>query len=147
MPKPVFRLASLQKYRGHQRDLCRQYLAEALADQRGVESELAANEHHREQQLDEIRDKTGIGRVNIDAIVSRRFHAGQLAHEIRTIKQRLDLVLKQVDLCRRALIQADQRVKALEKLEEKQLNEFLFEQERKASREREENWIATHAYH
>lgn len=144
MRKFVFTLAGLLKYRVHQRDLCRQLLAEVLADDAALEQQQHETDRARDEQLREMQGLLQSGRVDIDRSAARRYHAGQLTIDLRLLEQRRRLVAQQIARCRQALVMADQRVKALEKLREQQLAEFLQERERAESREREENWLAVH---
>jgi flagellar biosynthesis chaperone FliJ len=137
-----FRLESLQKYRENERDLCRQSLAQALA----VEAELAEQhadvEREREATLAELRDLNDGDKLVIDRAAARRYHAGQLAYRLRQLDLQRQQAAVLVAQCRQVLVQADQGVKVLEKLSEKQQMEFEAELERHAAREREDNWQA-----
>jgi flagellar biosynthesis chaperone FliJ len=61
-------------------------------------------------------------------------------------ERRARLAEDQVELCRRALVLADQKVKSLENLEEQDRSAFIQRQEQKDSREREDNWLSINAY-
>ena len=96
-------------------------------------------------QIDELRSLGGSGGVNVDASVSRRSYAGQLSGNICHIEADRTTLRRQIELCRQALIRADQAVKSLEKLAEQQRTEFVYTQERVESRELEQTWQAIHA--
>jgi flagellar export protein FliJ len=146
VPRFLFKFAPLLKYRRHQRDLCRQLLAEVMAeDQRLIERRQQV-EAARTLQLGEMRELLGVGTVDIDRSAARRFHAGQLVGDMRRLEAERQLVAQQLARCREALVQADQRVKALEKLAEKQAAEFAQDQERRTARDLEESWLAAHAH-
>ena len=135
-----FRLQALQQYREHQRDLCRQLLAEALHE----ESELLRRRdlltREREQILTEMGALELERRVNVDQAAARRYHAAQLQADVRQIDADRQRLAQRIQLCRQALSKADQGVKVLEKLAEKQKLEFLQGVEKAESREREEGW-------
>lgn len=142
MSKFRFRLESLQKFRENQRDLCRQALAQALAAEATLAEQHADVEREREATLAELRAFNDEDKLSIDRAAARRYHAGQLAYRLRQLdlqRQQAALVVTQ---CRQLLVQADQGVKVLEKLSEKQQAEFEAEVERHAAREREDNWQA-----
>lgn len=142
MSKFRFRLESLQKFRENQRDLCRQALAQALAAEATLAEQHADVEREREATLAELRAFNDEDKLSIDRAAARRYHAGQLAYRLRQLdlqRQQAALVVTQ---CRQLLVQADQGVKVLEKLSEKQQAEFEAEVERRAAREREDNWQA-----
>lgn len=134
----AYKFEPVLKLRRNQRDLCRQLLADAL--RRDDELLLARGRvvADRHVQLDEIREKGRGGDVDIDGSASRRFYAGQLIGDIGRIERQRALAAQQIALCRQHLLKADQAVKVLEKLEEKQRSDFQFEQERRAARELDE---------
>lgn len=142
MPAFQFRLASLQKYRESQRDVCRQALAQALAHEAEFASEKSRFEAEREGLLEEMRSINDGQQLSINQAAVRRYHAGQLARQIVQIEQLRQQAEEVVLKCRQGLVLADQAVKVLEKLSERQLEEYLADQERRAAREREENWQA-----
>lgn len=137
-----FRLESLQKYRENQRDLCRQALAQALAREAELAGQRADVEREREATLSELRALNESGTLPINRAAARRYHAGQLTYRIRQLELQRQQASALVVRCRELLVQADQGVKVLEKLSEKQFAEYEAEVERQASREREENWQA-----
>lgn len=142
MPQFRFRLESLQKFRENQRDLRRQALAQALAAEASLVEQQVEVERERESTLAELRAFNDGDRLSIDRAAARRYHAGQLAYRLRQLdlqRQQAAIVVAQ---CRQLLVQADQGVKVLEKLSEKQQAEFEAELERHAAREREDNWQA-----
>jgi flagellar biosynthesis chaperone FliJ len=65
-----------------------------------------------------------------------------LSAEIQGLALRRREVAEQVSLCRKALVKADQGVKVLEQLRERQLREFERAEEHREAREREEIWQA-----
>lgn len=140
MKKFTFKLESLLRLRRNQRDLCHQLLAEVM---RREEELLAARQHvetDRRMQLAEMQELTSEGDVNVEGVTTRRYYAGQLIGDIGSIERQRQIVAQQLVLCRRRLMQADQAVKMLEKLSDKQLSEFQSEQERRDARELDECW-------
>ena len=95
-----FRLASLLKYRSHQRDLCRQYLAEVLATDQQLVDEISSLSTTRESELIELRQQASVGKLPIDALRTLRFHVGQLQYDIVSTQQKRVLVGQQIQLCR-----------------------------------------------
>lgn len=144
MPRFNFRLTALLKLRRNQRDICQQRLTEGLArDAQMVEMRMAA-EKDRSAQLNEIRELSAAGDMNVDGAAARRYFATQLTGDLLNIEHHRRELAKYIGQCRQALMLADQAVKALEKLEENQRIEFNQEQERRAGRELEETWQARH---
>lgn len=146
MKKFSFKFDPLLKLRKNQRDICRQLLAEVL----GRDDELATRrrqvEAERLTQIDELRIlSTGGNEMNIDASTSRRHYAVQLTGNLGDIDARRADLAGQIVLCRQALVRADQSVKSLEKLAEKQQTEFIYHQEQIETHALEETWQAIHA--
>lgn len=144
MPRFRFSLESLLMYRRTQRDLCRQLLGRALAQDAELAAQQAEWTRQRAEQLDELRKLGEAGAMEVERSASRRYHAGRLSVEIRQVELAREQAARQIELCRQALVRADQSVKALENLAAKQHAEYLAAQERRESREREENWLAAH---
>jgi flagellar protein FliJ len=138
----VFPLRGLLNYRKNRRDLCRMLLAQLLADDRSLAADRTNLTAARAQQLDEIRRINERRPLPIDASATRRYHSIQLLARIRGVDERRELLAGQLRLCREALTRADADVKALERLEEKQLAAFLYEANRREQREREDLWSA-----
>ena len=136
-------LAARQDRRSHDRGLAA-FTSQSRDDARLVDSRRRL-EDFRLRQLDELRDLGRAGAVNVDQSAARRYHSAQLAAEVRLVDHRRTIVAQQLDLCRQALVRADQEVKALEKIEERQRGEFVYEAERQAARELEDAWSAARA--
>lgn len=139
-----FPLASVLKYRSHVREQRRAMLAAVLAELARVDARRSAVEAQRELQLNELRATTSAGAVDVDKAAARRFHASLLTFDLLRIAQERALVESQVAAVRAALVAADQAVKAIEKLETRQRDEWEARQVKRADREREEAWQATH---
>lgn len=145
MKKFAFKLDPLLKLRTNQRDQCQQMLAGVLRRDDELVHRRNEAERDRRTQIDELRRLGGGGGVNIDASVSRRSYAGQLSGNIGNIEAERTALKRQIDLCRQALIRADQAVKSLEKLAEQQQTEFVFTQHGIEARELEQTWQAVRA--
>jgi flagellar protein FliJ len=138
----VFSLAALLKYRKNRRDHCQRLLAQILADDAGLMSQRERLIAERQQQFEEIRQLSRKGHVTVEGAASRRFHSIQILINVRGVDERRKLVAQQLQLCRQALSKADAEVKVLERLEEKQRAEFIYQAERRAQFEREDAWSA-----
>jgi flagellar protein FliJ len=144
MARYQFRLASLLKYRESLRDQCRQVLAQWLRRDADLTTEQQRLEDERELQLSEMRAEQTDGTLQVDRLASRRYRAGQISGELAGLAQQRDELARQISLCRQALVKADQGVKVLEQLSDKQLAEFLAADEKRQARDREEIWQAGH---
>lgn len=146
MKIPPFRLLAPLRYRRHQRDLVRGLLAESIAELTRCRTEIEDLEQEKARADADLGLSTGPGRINVDGAVSRRIHLGHLKAMLLDAERRARLAEDQVELCRRALVLADQKVKSLENLEEQDRSAFIQRQEQKDSREREDNWLSINAY-
>lgn len=145
MARFQFRLASLLKYRESLRNQCRQMLAQWLARDAELIAEQRSLEQERERQLSEMRsEQSDASRLSVERLIARRYRAGQISADLSSLAERRRAVTEQVSLCRQALVKADQGVKALEQLADKQFAEFLLTDEQRQAREREEIWLAGH---
>jgi flagellar export protein FliJ len=146
MKKFAFKLDPLLKLRANQRDQCQQSLAEVLRRDDELVHKHSETERDRRAQIDELRSLGSPGGgVNVDASVSRRSYAGHLSGHMGTIAAERMALARQIELCRQALIRADQAVKSLEKLAERQRSEFVFAQQSVETRELEQTWQAVRA--
>lgn len=144
MARFSFRLEPVLKYRRSLREQVLQMLAQLLRDVENLQRQEAEAAQERQRQIDELRQIGAGGAVDIDRAATRRYHAGALTVEIQNLERNRAAVEGQVQLCRQALARVDQDVKLLEKLKEKQLAEYLHEQEKRSAREREDAWIGAH---
>jgi flagellar export protein FliJ len=137
-----FRLQSLLNYREHRRDLCRQRLAAVLAEDAELVRQRDAVLAARGEMLDQLQALQQQPRLEVDPMAARRYHAGQLAADAVRLQQSRVQLAARIAQCRQELIQADQAVKVLEQLADKQRQQAADDQERRESREREEIWQA-----
>jgi flagellar export protein FliJ len=146
MKKFLFKLNPLLKLRRNERDVRQQLLADVLRRDSVLVARRRKFETDREMQIDELRALAGrASEIDVDAAAARRHYAVQLLGMMHEIDVQRAALATKIEDCRQALIRADQAVKALEKLAEKQEGEFIFQQERLESRALEEAWQAIHA--
>jgi flagellar protein FliJ len=145
MPRFVFRFETLLKFRQHRRDMVVTFLGQLMSDDRRFVEQRAEMEAKRRGQLDEIRELANHTTINIDQAATRRYYAGQITGEIQQVLRQRNVLGEQIAQCRQALVKTDQDVKVLEKLKEKQKQEFHADELRKSGRELEETWLAAHA--
>lgn len=145
MKKFDFKLKPVLKLRQYRRDLCRQLLAQILADDAALIAERQRHENNRRAQLEELKTISASGGINVDRSASRRYFCGQLTVAMKIVDQRREIVAQQLEMCRKALVRADQEVKSLEKIEATQRAEFDYENEKSAARELEDAWMGAHS--
>jgi flagellar FliJ protein len=137
-----FQLEPLLRFRRHRRDLCRQVLAQLVADDRALAAQQQAVERSRAELLDELRGIGKQGEVDVDRAVTRRDFAGQLVADAKLLQHRKTLLAAQLELCRQALLKSDQEVKAIEKLEDQRRAEFEYQNARRGQQMLEDAWSA-----
>jgi flagellar export protein FliJ len=143
VPKFQFKLETLLTMRLGRRDQHRQALAEILNRDAELAAEMERTVQQRLGQLQELRNLNSSRAMNVDATSARRYFAGQLTSEIAGIEYQQNIVAEQLEICRQTLVKADQDVKALENLKDKQRVEFLQLQEQRDQRELEDSWSST----
>ena len=140
-----FPLEPLLDYRKHRRDLCRQQLAQTYAEEQSLQVQQQRLEQQRTQLIAELRELGAHGEVDIERAASRRYYAGRLLGDIAAMVRQRQAVRERMELCRRDVIKADQDVKVLEKLKQKQQTVFRDDAERREGRELEDTWSAARA--
>uniref|UniRef100_A0A7C4LK87 Flagellar FliJ protein n=1 Tax=Schlesneria paludicola TaxID=360056 RepID=A0A7C4LK87_9PLAN len=138
----TFRLAALQRYREHLRDVLRQQLADLLSRDAALTRQRDDCLERRAEMLRQMRDLQQRPTLEIDAAALRRYHASQLTAEARRLEVERQQLAGLIAACRQRLILADQGVKVLEKLADRQREEIERSREHKEAREREEAWQA-----
>jgi flagellar export protein FliJ len=142
----VFQFETLLVLRKNQRDVCRQLLADVLRCDGELADRRRAIETDRRTLIDELRHLSAGGHeLDIDATTTRRNFTVQLSSNLDEIDARRAELAGQIDLRRQDLVRAEQVVKSLEKLAERQQAEFLYHQDRASSRALEDAWQAIEA--
>lgn len=143
MARFKFQLDSLMKYREFQRDQCRQVLADVLKQESDLLDEIKQSQTEREQVSEEIRAGSIQGELNVQQNASRRFYLTQIDQKVRQFHLQLEQTRQQLELCRKAVQQADAAVKALEQLKETRLKKHEYLEEKKLEVEMQDTWSAT----
>ncbi|MDA0834595.1 MAG: flagellar FliJ family protein [Planctomycetota bacterium] len=138
----IFPLEAVRKIRRHRLDLCEQLLGYVLGEARKLDAQMSELQSSRDLQLSEIRQGTGEGAVDVDRTASRRFYAGRVSVDIAEVEHHRHIVGQQLELCRHAIVKAEQELKVIDKIEQRRREEFDRQQERKEQFEREEAWQA-----
>ncbi len=131
MPKFRYRLASLLKLREATRDerraeLAEAYQAETVLAQRRRELDGAIRDN-REQ----LRETAGAGQINVDTLVGGHRHQLLLAAQQQLMDRQRQQLETEIERRRERLVEADQEVRAMEKLRERQQGRFQYEEDRK----------------
>lgn len=140
MKRFVFQFASLLVVRKNHRDVRQRTLAEARRRVSEIEDRRQRVIGERTEQLDQLRQMGLAGRLDVDAAARRRFFASQLMVDLARLDHEWAVAEEIARVCQAELVKADQAVKVLENLEEKQRTEFIATEESRAQRELEEAW-------
>ncbi len=121
---------------------CRQKLAEVLSEEQKLQDHRAELEVERRRQLQELRQLAESSDLSVDAATRRRYFAGQLDMQLLVVNEQLLLLQVDSDKCRAALVQADQDVQTLERLEELHVAGTTYESRRRSEIELADQWQA-----
>ncbi len=142
MSRFVFRLQSLLKYRESLRDQVRAQLARLLAADAQLVAQRDGHLEARTATLEEMIVLQAAPQCDVNQLAARRYHAGYLLNEARRVEQQRSELAVYVTACRKKLVAADQDVKVLEQLADRQRVEHEQIEEQRESRSREEAWQA-----
>jgi flagellar biosynthesis chaperone FliJ len=142
MSRFVFRLQSLLKYRESLRDQVRAKLARLLAADAQLVARRDSHLEARTTTLEEMIALQAAPLCDVNQLAARRYHAGYLLNEARLVEQQRVELAVYVTACRKELVVADQEVKVLEQLADRQRLEHEQIAEQRESRSREEAWQA-----
>lgn len=131
-----FRLASVARLREAVRDERRAQLADALGVQNVLEDKIAVVDG----ELSEARrlQTAPLGLVDVDRLLNGERYEVVLAAERAGLQLQLAKVLTEVAKRREALVAADQDVKALDKLRDRERDQWRQQAERESMRELDE---------
>lgn len=136
-------LETVLRVRRHQRDQVRMALAQLLSDARTVEERRLRTEHERSETLADLRSTTMSGGLDVDRAAALRYHAARLSIEIAKDAAEGATRSEHVRAAQAMLAQADQAVKAVEKLIERNAAEQRRVAERSTDREATDRFSAT----
>ena len=138
-----FSLNKVLDYRRHLRLERRQDLAVVLADEQSRLAHRSRLEQEKRRQLEELGRLAESSSLSVDAATRRRDFVSQLEVELIVVDQQLLQSRKEIEQRRTALVQADQDVQTLERLEEKHVSREAYESRRRSEREFGEQWAVS----
>jgi flagellar export protein FliJ len=138
MPKFNFRLATLLRLRELARDERRSQLAQAYRAQELLEGQARQIEEH----LGELRQRTrrvcSPGEINVDRLMeARRFEMVLLAHR-QDIERKQEMVEAEIQRRRQAVVEANREVQVLQRLRERQHEQYRAEENRREIKQLDE---------
>lgn len=135
-----FRFESLLNYRTSLREQCRQLLGQAIALENSLDRQIEQTTQLRADQTSQLRQIAEHPQLDIDAARSRQLYSTVLAGEILKLKHQRELAGKQTAAARQALVEADKRVRVLERLQERQQAARQLAEQRAIQHQLEEAW-------
>jgi len=134
MPPFRFRLGSLEKFRRQVRERCQLKLAAAEADHQRLDSERRDVERQLVALRHAVRGSVGPGRVDVVRLASANDFESGLRAELERLDQRTSVLAAEVARCREAVVEADRDVRTLEKLRQRQHEQFQADERRAESK-------------
>lgn len=130
MAKLQFRLATLQRLRESHRDEMRAKLAEAYQAEQMLQEQKqsvhAEEEKLRQLHLSSVQEEN----PNVSVLLEAQRYGSALKGQLTTIESQSKMLAAETEKRRQALVEADQQVRVLEKLYERQLKDHSLEQQR-----------------
>jgi flagellar FliJ protein len=128
MARFQFRLKTLYAIREATRDERRAQLAEAYAADRKLKDRRAALEQELNEQQQWFRAGIAPGRVDVDRLLTVNRYELVVCAEINVVTQHEQTLAEEIERRRQTLLAADREVRVLEKLRERQLEQFRQQQ-------------------
>lgn len=125
MARFEFRLKTLLTLRQGERERCRAELAAAYALARQVDERRRALEAQLEQQREWVRAGTAPGTIAVEKLRDAQAYEAALRADRAEVVANHQSAAAEVGRCQQAVAAAESDVRALEKLRERQLEEYL----------------------
>ncbi len=128
MARFQFRLNALLAVREATRDERRVHLAEAQAEDRKLKERRAVLEQELRDQQALFRTGTSPGRLHVDRLMTAHRYRLVLGSELHLVSENERALAAEIELRCEALIASDREVRALEKLRQRQHEQFRQQQ-------------------
>lgn len=129
-----FALQSVLKVREWERDKQRTRLRQALQRVQQVQQHAASLEEELQRTDAGLRQAARPGPLDIDHLLQLRRYRLILLRQLRQIQRQLQEELRRAEQCRVELVEADRKVRVLEKLQQRQLEQWQREQHQAETR-------------
>ncbi|MBA3314157.1 MAG: hypothetical protein M3552_07725 [Planctomycetota bacterium] len=136
-------LETVLRVRRHQRDQVRLAMSRILAEGRAIDEKRQQAARQRADAIESLRSDTGIGAIDVDRAAGLRYHAARLSIELANLSSTAAAHAQHVKAAQAVLAKADQSVKAVERLQERQAAAFRLAAERRDDREATDRFSAT----
>ncbi len=131
MPTFRFRLAPVLRLREAARDERRAALGDALQAEQILAGQIAEKEAEIAALMRELIKARLSGEIRVEKIIQGQRYEALLRAECAMLREQARKVAAEVERRRELLAAADREVRVLEKLREKQLERFQFEEQRR----------------
>lgn len=138
MPQFHFSLEGVLRQRKHAEEECQRKLAFALAKMREIEDSLRELDQTLQASLTDVRQNRLTGKLDLGFLAAYRRYVASVQRKGTTMAQRMALLQRDVDFCRKNLAEAAKQRKIIEKLRDKQLEKWKLEQVRKEAADQDE---------
>lgn len=120
MAKFRFRLATLQRLRESHRDELRGKLAEAYQAEQLLEEQTRKIQAEETQLLSTQREVLNSAHTDVNRLLDVQRYSAALKGQQQTLQNQAKMLAAEIEKRRLALVEADQQVRVLEKLHERQ---------------------------
>jgi flagellar protein FliJ len=128
MARFQFRLKTLLAMRQSLREQRQAELTASYAAQRKLDERRWALERELDEQQQRCRSGTAPGRLDVGGLMTAHRYELVLRAELTTLAQQEQAVAAEIELRRQAVVTADREVRVLEKLHQRQLEQFRQQQ-------------------
>jgi flagellar FliJ protein len=145
MKKFVFRLATLLKMREAERDQRRSELADAQRALAMIDERIGEIAQEMSTVRETARKAAGVGRVAVDALLDNQRYELMLMAEKNSVDTQREQVAAEMDRRRALVVEADRKVKTLEKLRDRERQRHRAERERRDANQLDEVGVRNYA--
>jgi flagellar FliJ protein len=138
MARFVFRLEKLLKLRERQRQERELALAQAQQAVRILDDQIAQLADEQAANRETARRALRQGKLEVDRLLDCHRYELLLAGQERALRQQRERIVQEADRRRQAVVEADRKVKVLEKLRARKQAEFAREEQRRETLELDE---------
>jgi len=133
-----FRLEPLISIRDNVLKRKQSALAEAYEVRRVVEEQRLVTEQEMANNLQASREMMQSGKIDVSFLLNVRRHDAFLASELENYRRQIVHIDEEIEIRRNAVIEANKELKIIEKLKEKQHDQYLAEERRNETIEMDE---------
>ncbi len=118
-------------------------MADVLRDQQTCTASLQDLDDDRTETVEQMRVASQSGAIDVRKLAAIRYDVAQIDEHKARLRADHVRYEKQLELCRKAIQQADAAVKSLERLRDKKLKQHEHKESRKSEINLQDAWAAT----